>query len=151
MESGVLALQTAFRPKPRRGQVRRSAAFCVRDLWPAVQGRPLDRALLLIHLPQSGSSECGMSELLTQREPGPVAVAKGLERLIVGLNARDPGRRWRIASPPDRLEGAGAVRSGHVDVSRVVGPDDEHTIRDGSAGRSPANEDVSNHPGEEVA
>ena len=70
---------------------------------------------------------------LVQRDPGPVAVQKGIASLIAGLNARHPGQRWRVSSPPDGLEGAGAMGAGNLDSPGVVGPD------------------VADHPREQVA
>jgi hypothetical protein len=92
-----------------------------------------------------------MSVKLPQREPGPAAIAKGLESLINGLNARNPGQRWRVSSPPDRLKGAGPVGTGHVDRPRIVGPDHKGAIGDGGSPGPAANEDALNHPREEVA
>jgi hypothetical protein len=92
-----------------------------------------------------------VSDQLRQREPGPVAIRKGIESLISGLNARHPGQRWRVASPPHGLEGTGAVGTGHVDRARVVGPDDEDAVGNVSSPGSPANEDGPDHPREQVA
>ena len=92
-----------------------------------------------------------MSETLPQREPGPVAIQKGIESLLAGLNERDRGRHWRIVSPPNGLEGAGAVGTGNVDSAGVVRPDHEHAIGDGGAAGASADEDVPDHPAEEVA
>jgi hypothetical protein len=36
---------------------------------------------------------------LVQREPGPVAITKGISSLIAGLNART-GARWQVVSDP---------------------------------------------------
>src|SRR5918995_4663870 len=38
-----------------------------------------------------------MGKKLTQREPGSVAIQKGLDSLVAGLNVRNPGYRWRVS------------------------------------------------------
>jgi len=88
---------------------------------------------------------------LTQREPGPVAIHKGLDSLIAGLNARSPGERWRVSSPPDRLEGTGAVGTGDLDRPGIVGPDHEDAVGDVGATRTAADEHGPDHAAEEVA
>lgn len=88
---------------------------------------------------------------LDQRDPSPVAVEKAIGALLAGLNARHPGRRWHVASPPDGLEGAGAVGAGHVDHPRIVGPDDERAVGHGGATRTAADEDVADHSADKVA
>ena len=88
---------------------------------------------------------------LDQRPPGSVALEKGVSALIAGLNDRDSARRWRVASPPDRLELAGAVRAGDVDLPGVVAPDDQDAVGYGGTARLAPDEDVANEPGEEVA
>ena len=92
-----------------------------------------------------------MSEHLSQREPGPVAIQKGLDALLAGLNAREESLRWRVASPPHRVEGAGAMGAGDVDGAGIVRPHDQGTVLDGSTADSPADEDVADHPAKEVA
>ena len=116
-----------------------------------VQGCQDDGPLLRRNLPAAGSEGGALSDFLTQREPGPVAIQKGLDALIAGLNRRDPGRRWYVVSPRDRLEGPAAVGAGDVDGAGVVRPDDEHAVGDGGAARTSADEHVANHPAEEVA
>lgn len=88
---------------------------------------------------------------LDQRDPSPVAVEKGIGALLAGLNARNPGRRWRVASPPDGIERTRAVGTGHVDHPRVVGPDDPRTVGDHGATRTAAHEHVADHPADKVA
>jgi hypothetical protein len=88
---------------------------------------------------------------LTQREPGPVAIQKGLDSLIAGLNARDLGRRWRISSPPDRLKGTGSVRTGDVDRPGIVRPDHQDAVGNLSTAGTAAHQDRPDHPGEQVA
>ncbi len=88
---------------------------------------------------------------LEQRGPSPVAVDKGIAALVAGLNARHPGRRWHVASPPDGLKGTGAVGAGDVDHPRVVGPDDERTVGHVGATGTATDEDVADHPADKVA
>ena len=63
---------------------------------------------------------------LSQRSPSPVAITKGVNSLIAGVNSREDGR-WRVSSPPDGFKGSGTVGSGHFDISGVVGPDHQGT------------------------
>ena len=88
---------------------------------------------------------------LSQRDPGPVAIQKGVASLIAGLNARNPGQRWKVSSPPHGLEGTGTVGTGDLDRARVVGPDHEDAIGDVGATRGTADEDVTDHSREQVA
>jgi hypothetical protein len=92
-----------------------------------------------------------MSAKLIQRDPGPVAIRKGLDKLIAGLNTRHPGYRWRVSSPPDWLEGAGAVGAGKVDGTGVVAPDHEHSVSDISTTGLASDEHRSDHPEKKVA
>ncbi len=88
---------------------------------------------------------------LDQRDPTPVAVDKAIASLVAGLNARHPGQRWRVSSPPDRLEDRGAMRPRNVDRPRVVGPDDQRPVDDVRPTRPTTNEDVTDHPAKKVA
>lgn len=87
---------------------------------------------------------------LTQREPGPVAIQKGLDSLIAGLNSRDLARRWRVSSPPDRLKGTGAVGTGDLDRAGIVRPDHQHPVGNIGTTRTATDEDRPDHPEEEV-
>lgn len=100
---------------------------------------------------QSGLDALGGVVKLDQRAPSPVAVEKGIGALVAGLNARHPGRRWHVASPPHGLEGTGTVGTGHVDHPRVVGPDDKRTVGNGGATAPATDEDVANHSTDKVA
>jgi hypothetical protein len=93
----------------------------------------------------------GSGVKLSQREPGPVAVRKGIDSLIAGLNRRDRVSRWRVSSPPDRLEGTGAMGTGDVDDASVAGPDDQNTVIDIGTARSTPDEGEPDHPREQVA
>lgn len=88
---------------------------------------------------------------LEQRDPSPVAVEKGMDSLVAGLNARHPGQSWRVSSPPHALERAGAVGAGHVDHPRIVGPDDQGTLAHAGATGTATDEDVPDHPTDKVA
>ena len=88
---------------------------------------------------------------LSQREPGPVAIQKGVASLIAGLNARNPGQRWKVSSPPDGIEGAGTVGTGNLDRAGIVRPDHQDAIGNVGATRGTADEDVADHPREQVA
>ena len=88
---------------------------------------------------------------LTQREPGAVAIRKGLDALVAGLNERHPGERWRVSSPPDRLVGAGSVGPRRLDDAGVIGPDDENAVLDAGAAGLATNEDDSDHSREQIA
>jgi hypothetical protein len=76
---------------------------------------------------------------------------KGIDSLIAGLNARHPGQRWRVSSPPHRLEGAGTVGTGNVDGAGIVAPDHEDSVGNNGTARTAANEDVADHAVEKVA
>jgi hypothetical protein len=88
---------------------------------------------------------------LTQRNPGPVAIRKGVEALIAGMNARQPECHWRVALPPHRLKGAGTMGAGQLDNAGVVGPNDERPISDVSATGTATNKDAPDHSREQVA
>jgi len=88
---------------------------------------------------------------LDQREPSPVAVEKGIGALLAGLNGRQPSRRWRVASPPDGIERAGAVRARNVDRPRVVGPDNQGPVGNIGTTRTATDEDVADHAAKKVA
>lgn len=63
-----------------------------------------------------------MAEFIAPREPGPVAIKKGVEALIDGMNARADGVRWFMASPPDCLERTTSVGAGKVDAAGIIRP-----------------------------
>ena len=90
-------------------------------------------------------------DMLSQRNPGPAAIQKGLASLLAGLNARHPGQRWRVSSPPDGLEGSGPMGAGNVDGARVVGPDQQNPVGNLRTARAAPDEDVPNKAVEKVA
>src|SRR5215469_9856892 len=91
-----------------------------------------------------------MTQFLKQRKPGPVAIKKGIDSLIACEEARHGGH-WKVVSPPDGLKWTRAMRSRHVDSFGVVTPDDKHAVGGrGSSGR-PSDEDVANHPRQEIS
>jgi hypothetical protein len=91
-----------------------------------------------------------MNPAVEQRQPGPVAIEKAVESLIAGMNARRTGR-YRVASPPKRLERAGSVRAGNVKGAVVVGVDNEGPFVDGSPTGPAPNKDMANESVEEIA
>ena len=83
-----------------------------------------------------------MSELfLTQRDPGPLAIQKGIDSLLAGLRVRHPGYSWEVVSPPDCLKGANSMRAREVDGNRIIGPDDESAFA-GRHSAASADEDM---------
>ena len=80
----------------------------------------------------------------------PTDIEAGLRSLVAGLNARTPGQRWRVASPPKRLVGAGVSGSGNVDGPGVAGTQDQDTGLDGYSA-SATDEHEADHASQEVA
>jgi hypothetical protein len=74
-----------------------------------------------------------------------------LGREVVGArHGLDRGRQ-RVSSPPDRLERAGAVRTGKLDRAGIVRPDHQHPVGDLSTAGAATYEHRPDHPGEEIA
>lgn len=48
----------------------------------------------------------GRTQKLTRREPGPVAIQKGLDALLAGIRARHPGYTWTVVQEPEILRQA---------------------------------------------
>src|SRR5688572_2078417 len=54
------------------------------------------------HHRQALHGQPAMSQFLgPQREPGPVAIQKGIDALIAHLNEKHPGYRWRVVRKED--------------------------------------------------
>lgn len=89
---------------------------------------------------------------LDQREPTRAAVEKGLAALLDSLNDRAiDDRRWRISSPPDRIELSRAVGSWNADLPGVVGPDDQGPVVGAGTPWPLADEDAPDQTTEEAA
>ena len=91
-----------------------------------------------------------MTLVLKQRQPGPIALKKGIASLLAGEEARYGGR-WQLLSPPDGLKGPGPVRARNVDRRQVVAPDHQDAL----GGRRPtgrsADEHMADHARQQVA
>ena len=70
---------------------------------------------------------------MSQQPLDAVSMRKGIASLLAQLNADHPGYRWRVASPPEGLEGSAVMGAGEVDLPRVGAPHDEHAIGNGLA------------------
>ncbi len=91
-----------------------------------------------------------MTLVLKQRQPGPIALQKGIASLLACEEARYGGH-WKLLSPPDGLKGPGTVRARNIDRRQVIAPDHQDTLgRRRPPGRS-ADEHMADHARQEIA
>jgi len=88
---------------------------------------------------------------VSQQPLDAVSMRKGIASLLAQLNADHPGYRWRVASPPEGLEGSAVMGAGEVDLPRVGAPHDEHAIGNVRTSRPAANEHDADQSLEEAA